>query len=99
MAGASPQEIEAILRDDSKLHEIAKAAFDAVDVDGSGFIDEPELKQVMASVAGDIGMDSPSDSDVRDVLKELDANGDGKISLDEFKVLIRQVLELMASQA
>ncbi|OMJ68835.1 hypothetical protein SteCoe_17464 [Stentor coeruleus] len=95
---ASPQEIQAILRDDRKLHEIAKAAFDAVDSDHSGFIDEPELKQVMCSVASDIGMDQPTDSDVRDVLRDLDQNHDGRISLEEFKVLIRQVLELMANQ-
>ena len=96
--GASPEEIQKILTDDRKLHEIAKAAFDAVDTDGSGYIEEPELKTVMSSVASDIGMDSPSDSDVKDVFLELDANGDGKISLEEFKVLIRQVLELMANQ-
>ena len=95
---ATPEEIHAILRDERKLHEIAKAAFDAVDNDRSGFIDEPELKTVMCSVAGDIGMDQPSESDVREVLRELDTNGDGKISLEEFKVLIKQVLELMASQ-
>ena len=96
--GASPQEIEQILKDDRKLHEIAKAAFDAVDTAGSGYIEEPELKTVMSSVASDIGMDAPSDSDVKDVFLELDANGDGKISLEEFKVLIRQVLELMSNQ-
>ena len=95
---ATPAEIQAILRDDRKLHEVAKAAFDAVDADRSGFIDEPELKTVMSSVAQDIGMDQPNDSDVRDVLRELDTNRDGRISLEEFKVLIRQVLELMASQ-
>ena len=95
---ATPAEIQAILRDDRKLHEIAKAAFDAVDADGSGFIDEPELKSVMCGVANDIGMDQPTDSDVRDVLRDLDTNRDGRVSLDEFKVLIRQVLELMASQ-
>jgi len=51
---------------------------------------------VMASMARDIGMPQPSDSDVSDVLNELDTNRDGKISQDEFKVLIiRQVLELM----
>jgi Ca2+-binding EF-hand superfamily protein len=52
----------------------------------------------MCSVAGDIGMSQPTDADVREVLRELDKNHDGKISLEEFKALIRQVLELMASQ-
>ena len=94
---ASPEEINEILRDDRKLHAVAKAAFEAVDTDRSGFIDEQELKTVMCSVAGDIGMDQPSDNDVREVLREIDANHDGKISLEEFKVLIKQVLEIMAS--
>ena len=99
MAGASPKELNQILQDNAKLHEIAKAAFEAVDTDGSGYIEEPELKTVMSNVAKDIGMDEPTDSDVRDVFFELDENSDGQISLDEFKVLIRQVLELMASQS
>lgn len=91
----SAQEIEQILKDDSKLNEIVAAAFQSVDTDGSGYIEEQELKIVMSGVARDIGMPEPSDSDVREVMRELDQNSDGKISQDEFKVLIRQVLELM----
>jgi Ca2+-binding EF-hand superfamily protein len=91
----SAEEITAILKDESKLSEIAKAAFESVDTDGSGFIEEAELKVVMSSVARDIGMPQPSDSDVAEVLRELDTNRDGRVSQDEFKVLIRQVLELM----
>ena len=95
---ANPQEIEAILKDENKLHDIAKAAFDAVDADGSGAIDSSELKIVMESVANDIGMDKPSDAEVRDVFMELDQDGNGEIDLEEFKVLIKQVLQIMASQ-
>jgi calmodulin len=51
----------------------------------------------MIQVSGEVGCPSPSDSDVSEVMKELDANGDGKISLDEFEVLIRQVLTLMTN--
>ena len=91
----SAEEITAILKDESKLNEIAKAAFESVDTDGSGFIEEAELKVVMSSVARDIGMPEPSDSDVSEVLRELDTNRDGRVSQEEFKVLIRQVLELM----
>jgi len=91
----SAEEIKEILKDEAKLNEIAKAAFESVDTDGSGFIEEAELKVVMSSVARDIGMPEPSDSDVSEVLRELDTNRDGRVSQDEFKVLIRQVLELM----
>lgn len=60
-----------------------------MDTDNSGFIDKDELKEVMTSVAKDIGMPEPSDNDVDEVMQELDANGDGKISQDEFRVLIK----------
>jgi Ca2+-binding EF-hand superfamily protein len=91
----SKQEIETILNDESKLNEIVKAAFESVDTDGSGYIEEAELKVVMTSVARDINMTEPSQEDVSKVLIELDSNRDGKVSQEEFKVLIRQVLELM----
>jgi Ca2+-binding EF-hand superfamily protein len=91
----SREEIETILNDESKLNEIVKAAFESVDTDGSGYIEEAELKVVMTSVARDINMPEPSQEDVSKVLIELDSNRDGKVSQEEFKVLIRQVLELM----
>ena len=94
----SASEIEQILNDPVKFKALAKAAFDTVDTDNSGFIDETELKQVMIQVSGEVGCPSPSDADVSEVMKELDADGNGKIDLQEFEVLIRQVLSLMTSQ-
>ena len=38
----------------------------------------------------------PTSEEIDEVLKELDENGDGKLSIDEFQVLIEQVLEMMA---
>ena len=43
----------------------------------------------MESVASEIGVDKPTDEDVENVLKDLDKNNDGKLSLEEFKELIR----------
>ena len=67
----------------------------------------------MNNVAVDIGVEKPTKEEVEEVLKELgktikkyilkincifiDENGDGKLSLDEFQVLIEQVLEMMAN--
>ena len=99
MARTSSGEIRAILADDRRLTELTHAAFQAADTDGSGFIEHAELKIVMTSIANDIGMDAPSDKDVQDVLFGLDENGDGRISPEEFKVLIRHVLELLKNQA
>lgn len=88
--------ISDILGDKHKLRKITEAAFKAVDIDGSGFLERNELEIVMENVAKDIGVDKPTKEEVDEVLTELDENGDGKLSIDEFQVLIEQVLDLMA---
>jgi len=76
--------IKDILKDKSKLLKITEAAFKAVDIDGSGYLERNELEQVMINVAVDIGVEKPSKDEVEEVLKELDENGDGKLSQQEF---------------
>jgi len=61
-----------------------EAAFKAVDADGSGFLERDELEKVMVNVAVDIGVEKPTREEVDEVLKELDENGDGRLSIDEF---------------
>lgn len=88
--------INEILKDKHKLKKITEAAFKAVDLDGSGFLERNELEAVMENVAKDIGVDKPTKDEVDEVLDELDENKDGKLSIDEFQVLIEQVLDMMA---
>lgn len=88
--------IKDILSDKQKLIKITEAAFKAVDTDGSGFLERNELEQVMINVAVDIGVEKPTKEEVEEVLKELDENGDGKLSQQEFQVLIEQVLDMMS---
>lgn len=76
--------IKDILKDKVKLKKITEAAFKAVDSDGSGYLERNELEKVMINVATDLGVDSPSKDEVEEVLRELDEDGDGKLSLDEF---------------
>ena len=64
-------------------------AFDVIDADKNGYLDSDELKTVMMNVAQDIGVDTPSENEVAEVLKELDEDENGEISVDEFEVLIR----------
>ena len=90
--------IQDILSNEKKFTEVAKVAFDSVDIDKSGQIDAQELEKVMGQIASDMGADAPSKEDVTEVLQHLDADNSGKISFDEFKVLIRDVLEAMIEQ-
>ena len=70
-------------------------AFDAVDLDGSGFLEKEELAEVMRNVAYEMKVKPPTDGDIDAVLRELDENYDEKVSKDEFVQLIIQVLKKM----
>ena len=90
--------IKAILNDENKLKEVAKVAFESVDTDKSGQIDQEELTKVMAQISGDIGAEPPSKEEVQEVLKHLDTDKSGKIDFNEFLVLIRDVLKAMVAE-
>ena len=78
-----------------KVKEISKKAFDAVDSDHSGFIELSELIKEVNKVAKDMQMDPPpSEKVLEEIIDELDDNKDKKLSLDEFQILIEQVLFL-----
>ena len=85
-------EIDAIINDDQKLLDITKAVFAECDKNGDGTITRPELKEAMITVAAEAGMPEPGDFQVDEVLRALDTNRDGTLTIDEFKVLIRAVL-------
>jgi Ca2+-binding EF-hand superfamily protein len=72
--------IKDILNDKDKLYKLAKAAFDAVDTDKSGYLERNELEAVMSSVSSEFDFDQPSKEDVDEILKEVDNNGDGNFS-------------------
>ena len=90
--------IKDILSNEKKFNEVAKVAFDSVDTDNSGQIDASELEQVMIQISSDMGADAPSKEDVMQVLDHLDEDKSGKVNFDEFKVLIRNVLEAMLAE-
>ncbi|XP_071181991.1 ras and EF-hand domain-containing protein homolog isoform X1 [Mytilus edulis] len=64
------------------LNDHAEQLFSIIDLDGSGFIDESELAQI----CGDLPLD-----ELKEIFQELDKDGDGKISHDEFKVGFKDV--------
>ena len=80
---------------DKKLKEVAKVAFDSVDVNHSGTIDSQELEKVMIQIATDMGAEAPTKDDVAEVLDHLDKDKSGQIDFNEFQILIRDVLEAM----
>jgi Ca2+-binding EF-hand superfamily protein len=89
--------IQAILEDDAKLLQATKAVFDQVDTDGSGQIDRSELKQAMISVANQAGLDLPAEDQIDEAMRQLDRDRSGRLDLNEFKELVRVLLQGLIS--
>ena len=72
----------------------AKAEFDRLDTDKSGFLEKNELTAMLKvwsqTVLSEIKIDATVN--IEDLLSKLDANGDGKISLMEFVPLFDQCI-------
>ncbi|MFI0446078.1 EF-hand domain-containing protein [Actinomadura sp. 6N118] len=60
-----------------------RAAFEMVDADGDGYISTAELQNLMRALGQDV-----SSTRAVEVVVQADANGDGKISLEEFAALL-----------
>lgn len=63
----------------SQINEVMTKAFAAFDKDGSGFIDIGELRQISKDLGRQL-----DDSELDECMKDLDINGDNKISFEEF---------------
>ena len=87
--------LQIILAQQDKIKIVSDLAFDAVDLDGSGYLEKDELSEVMRNVAHEMKVKPPTDGDIDAVLKELDEDYDEKVSKDEFLTLIVQVLKKM----
>ena len=66
------------LKDADREDEI-RQAFKVFDKDGNGFITADELAIVMANLGEKL-----SPSELKEMMKEADSNGDGKIDYEEF---------------
>ena len=72
-------------RQDDKSDEGLAKAFEKVDADSSGKLSAAEMSAHIASVYGG-AMD---ESITTEMLKAADTDGDGEVSLDEFKTIMR----------
>ena len=77
----------------SQLEEIRRI-FNRFDADGSGFIDETELKALLEETYKVLGVNRPiTRDDVSSYLTMVDTNRDGKISPQEYEEIVIKSLE------
>lgn len=66
-----------------------KEIFDLVDTDGSGSINREELSDLMAT----LGIQS-TDADIDSLIAEMDSDGNGDISFDEFLAVMTKKVDV-----
>lgn len=87
--------LKEILTNEKKFMEIAKMAFNQVDINKSGQIEAGEFYKIFKELSEEQGSESPTKEDILELLRYLDDDGSGKISFEEFKQLIRDLLNFM----
>ena len=69
-----------------KLMQEYEQAFKLFDKDNSGFIDADELRTVMKQFGTEL-----SESEVADLMHEVDDNNNGEIDMKEFMILMQKL--------
>ena len=87
--------IEELLVSPERLRAVTKVLFDEVDKDKSGQIELPELRVAMHQIAYEANRPVPSEEDVIGVLQALDKDGSGSLNVEEFQVLITEVVKAL----
>ena len=86
------KQVTAILEDESRLTSMSNAAFEEVDRDRSGSIDQTELHRAMDKFAALMKLPPPRETDIQALYQQLDTNKDGTIDKREFLELVRETL-------
>lgn len=61
-----------------------RQAFKDFDTDRSGYIERHQLAVMMKRLTGAFNVEEPSEEEINDILRDLDVNGDGRVSQSQF---------------
>ena len=89
-------DLEALLADEPKFQLMVRSCFDLVDTDKNGRLDRAEIRDLVYKVsiaAGGAAADIPPTSEEVDIIfNDIDADGSGEISFEEFQPAVRKLL-------
>ena len=77
------------------IKAVSDLAFDAIDDDGSGGLDQDEISKIMQEVSKKMGVTAPTEEDLSAFLRELDEDFDGVVDKGEFLQLVMLVIGKM----
>ena len=98
MSGLTPEmraNIKAKVLDEKNFGPIVDKIFDETDTDHNGYIDRSELGKLLGDLGKILECPVPTDEDIDNEIKRLDANKDGKISKKEIRPLVKELVLLV----
>ena len=77
--------------DDKTFNEMVETTFKNADLNKNSTIERNELAVLLKSIYGTLGINPPEESEIDQEFNRLDENKDGKLSKEEFKILVRDL--------
>ena len=77
--------------DDKTFDEMVETTFKNADLNQNSTIERNELAVLLKSIYGTLGINPPEESEIDQEFNRLDENKDGKLSKEEFKILVRDL--------
>jgi Ca2+-binding EF-hand superfamily protein len=100
-SGLNPSKLKSIkalqnvLEDPLKMRYLAKELFKLLDADNDDSIDFPEMYKYMTKVSESLEIPPPNMEDVKEVINTFDMDNDFKISIEEFEIFVRELIDRM----
>lgn len=91
------KELQELINDDSRLTALSKLAIERLDTNRKGYLNKTEIKSFFEEVAEELDTQI-SASELEELFLELDENGSMKITHEEIKSMIRQILVYLSSE-
>ncbi len=89
-------ELREIYKDEQKVRQIAIAIFQMLDTQKQGFLSQESLDSVFKEMAAHLSTAAPTPHEIEKAFSVMDTDRDKKIYLQEFIVVVQDMIRLMA---
>ena len=79
------------ITDEKIFNEMLDATFKNADLNQNDTIERNELAILLKSIYSSLGINAPEENEIDEEFNRLDENKDGKLSKEEFKVLVKDL--------
>ena len=90
--------VQEFLSNAAQVDQVAKDSFQKIDTDNREYLDQVQIEQVLTGISKRFKASDLTKDQVQQAMNCIDIDKDGKVSYDEFKTLLVEILKIFASQ-